>query len=615
MKMVSSMSDPSAIASANDGGEATGPVAWVTGGQVYVRHEPGGPYPVLKPGPGVELYVNGRRCGDPALVTMADSVEVRGVDETVAGKWELNVSDDGMAAALRVSPRIVTRRTIRDLPPSPILELVAEESREYLPPASLEQILEAMQQHGIVFGIDEAACREMARCADERELTVARGVPPEAGVDGRVEILFWPEARRPLSKTNEHDRVDFRERFQFTSIEPGTVLARKVPPTPGKPGRDVFGRLVPPPPARSMEIVVGKGVVLSADGMEAVAVRSGRPVAGRQGEGVYLAVREVLAVDHDVGIESGNVAFRGDVHITGNVLEGMMVRAGGHVIIRGYVAGATVRAGGGVLISGNVFSSQVTAGGASSAAREVASVLRNIQSRLGDLLAATDQVQRHPAFRQADLRDGPGPLLRLLLERKFRDLPSLVRVLGQAVKLLPPEMWDEELSGLCRQLEIALVFSPMTVRDVSSLRLLAAAARDMEAEFGPHDGEGTDLVVGYALNSTLASAGAVRVVGSGCYNTRILAGAGVVIVGSCRGGEVEAGGDVVVGELGSQAGVKTSVRVPPGSKVTVRLVWEHVQVQVGHQAHRFDRQARNVRLALDREGKLRLSRVRRLAAW
>ncbi|MGE5588364.1 MAG: hypothetical protein ACM3ZO_09165 [Clostridia bacterium] len=96
-------------------------MAWVTEGQVYVRHEPGGPYPVLKPGPGVELYVNGRRSDDPALVTIADSVEVRGADETVAGKMELKVSDDGMVATRRIRPRIVARRTIRDLPPSHIL--------------------------------------------------------------------------------------------------------------------------------------------------------------------------------------------------------------------------------------------------------------------------------------------------------------------------------------------------------------------------------------------------------------------------------------------------------------------------------------------------------------
>lgn len=584
------------------------PLAWVSGGLVHVRHRPGGPYPVLKPGPYIELYVNGRRSTGPIAVTMADSIEVRVPEERSAGHWEVEVRNGGLEAVVKIKPHVFVKRELAPMPPAAVLQLAVRESRECLPPASLEDILEALSRYGIVYGVDRQACQDAAQCTEEREITIARGIPPRPGEPGRVEFLFSLEDRIPV-RPGEEEQVDFRQRFYFTSVEPGVVLARKIPPVPGEPGQDVFGNLLLPPAPQDVELAAGNGVRLSPDGMEAIAVCAGRPVAQRKGRQVRLAILEVLEIAGDVALESGNITFQGDVRIAGNVMEGMTVKAGGYVHIGGYVAGATVQAGGPLFISGNVLSSLVVAGGAFALAREIAPVLANLRSRLEELLAAIDQVQQHPAYRQADLRGGPGPLLRLLLEGKFRDLPSLVRMLQKAIRSLPAELQSDKLAALCREMEAALIHAPLAVKSRDTLRLLAEACADMEAEFTPPPAEAVDLVIRYALNSTLASTGCVKVMGVGCYNTRIQAGSEVLVVRSYRGGEIDAGGNVRIGELGSKAGVKTSVKVPARATVTLGLAWENTRVQVGDRAYYFDRKERNVRLYLDKHGELQLTYI------
>ncbi|TDA65537.1 MAG: DUF342 domain-containing protein [Clostridia bacterium] len=603
------MPEPVAVSTAVENTDQMGqPLAWVSGGRVYVRHRPGGPYPLLKPGPYIELYVNGKLSTGPTHVTMADSIEVRAPEERSAGHWEVEVRNRGLEAVIKIKPHVLVKRELTPMPPAAVLQLAVRESRECLPPASLEDILEALSRYGIVYGVDRQACEEAAQCTEEREITIARGTPPRPGDPGTVELFFSLEDRTPV-RPGEEEQVDFRQRFYFTSVEAGVVLARKIPPVPGDPGHDVFGNVLPPPATKDVELAAGNGVRLSPDGMEAIAMCAGRPVAQRKGRQVRLAILEVLEVAGDVALESGNITFQGDVRIAGNVMERMTVQAGGYVHIGGYVAGATVQAGGPLSISGNVLSSLVVAGGASALTQEIAPVFGNLRRRLEELLAAIDQVQQHPAFRQADLQGDPGPLLRLLLEGKFRDLPSLVRGLQKAIRPLPAELQSDKLAALCRQMETALIHAPLAVKSRDTLRLLAEACADMEAEFTPPSADAADLVVRYALNSTLASTGCVKVMGAGCYNTRIQAGSEVLVVRSYRGGEIEAGSNVRIGELGSKAGVKTSVKVPARATVTLDLAWENTRVQVGDRAHHFDRQERNVRLYLDKDGELRLTYI------
>jgi len=87
--------------------------------------------------------------------------------------------------------------------------------------------------------------------------------------------------RIPVEKSPD-GTVNFRERFHYTAVEAGEVLARKHPAGTGHYGNDVFGNKVPPPEPLQAELIAGQGCVISDDGIEAIAVIPAVPLPGEK---------------------------------------------------------------------------------------------------------------------------------------------------------------------------------------------------------------------------------------------------------------------------------------------------------------------------------------------
>ena len=501
-----------------------GPYAFVEQGRLVVRHGPEGPYPVVAPCPGVRLIVNGQERTEPTPISIKDVVRLETVEERREGEWSVTISSDGLQAVLRTRPAVVVHRELPDLPPAKILQLAVVEREERVPPLTWDELMQELSRLGINYGIDWEACSRGVTSRAEEELVIARGVPPEPGKDGRVELLFPPDSKVPVVSGEDDERVDFRQRYVFVSVEPGQVLAVKHPPEPGRPGTGVKGEAIPPPSPREFTLCVGEGAVLTEDGARAVAARAGRPVAAHLGDSVKVSVLAELVHDGDVDLATGNIVFRGDVVITGNVGEGMAVEAGGNVRVAGLVSGARVLATGSVVVHGNILSSVIVAGGPRAFLEGVLPHVRALAVGLQDMAAAIRQLLGHPAFKQDDLKATIGPLVKLLLEAKFRHLPAAANAFKKQLEAMPPGMAAEGLEEFAAQVERALVRAPLAVREIGELEALARAAKEWEQALAPPPSEESDVVVSSVHNSTIVATGDVRVVGSGCYNSRIRAG-------------------------------------------------------------------------------------------
>lgn len=582
------------------------PLAWVENGRVRVTHPPGGPYPVLVPADGVELLVNGTLREGPTPVKQGDVIEIRPLVAQSPGSWRLEVAPDGLAAKLSVRPQVAYRRKIPDLPPAAELKIVPQTRELASPPLTLEELLEELRRRGICHGIDWCACKRATSAAEEGKFVVARATPPVPGEPARLEILF-PEAEKVPVVVGPEEQADFRRRFTYTSVSPGTVLARKIPPKAGLPGRDIYGGALLPPEPPDFKLEAGPGVMLDEGGLEARACLAGRPYVQRGRGTVRVGIMPVLEHEGDVDLTCGSITFQGDVRVGGSVQEGMAVKATGRVEIFGDVSSATVEAGGSVLIGGNVLSAVVIAGGRAALFREITALLENLYREVSGLVCAAEQVMANPAFKTADLKAGIGPLVCLLLEGKFQNLPALVRALGTSIGDLPPETVPEELTVLWRKLESLFLLAPLRIREGRDLRELAARIGDFVRRAAEDTGaSGGEIVVRYALGSTMAATGSIRVLGAGCYNSTVRAGKDVFIRGVCRGGEVRAQGEVTVGELGSPAGIMTRVLVSAGGRVRIGLARENALVQIGGSSYRFEREERGVELRLGKEGRVEL---------
>lgn len=608
MKEEITRGSPTATASAVDNafpdGEAVGPYAFVKQGRLVARHLPEGPYPVVVPCPGVRLIVNGREYTQPTPVSMQDTVLLEAVNEGREGEWSLTISSDGLQAILRISPAVVIHREVAELPAAKILQLALVEREERLPPLTWDKLLQELSRLGINYGVDWEACSHGVTSCDEEEVVIARGIPAEPGEDGRVELLFPSNSKVPVL-AGEDEAVDFRERYVFTSVEAGGILAVKHPPGPGRPGTSVKGEIIVPPSPRDFILSVGEGAVLTRDGERAVAARAGRPVASRSRNLVKVSVLPELVHAGDVDIASGNIVFTGDILIAGNVAEGMAVEAGGNVRVGGLVSGARVQATGSILIRGNILASVVAAGGAPAFLQGIQPQVHALAVGLQEMTMAIRQLLGHPAFKQGDLKHGIGPLVKLLLEGKFRHLPAAANTFKKQVETIPPGLADEDLEEFIREVERALVRSPLAVRDLQEVETLARRAAEWEQAFASPPSAESDVVASSVLNSTVIATGDVRVVGSGCYNSRIQAGKKVTVSGVFRGGKIQAGGDVHVGEIGSRGGVTTRVVAGPAAVVTVGYAFENASIAVGDRVYRFDREEKGIRLWLDKEGNLR----------
>jgi len=262
-------------------------------------------------------------------------------EAVVDGRAEVTVSRDKMQAELTVFPPSSGGRWV-----------------------TFEEAIRLLREHGVIVGIDEGAVRRAIALESPRApIVVARGESPVNGENGRIEYGFAVDraAGRPIEM--ENGRVDFHNLSIVESVVTGQVLATRVPPTEGEPGRTVTGETIKPKPGRPVSILAGVNTELVENGAKLVATADGQAVLAANGR---LNVYPVYEIKGDVDFSTGNIDFIGSVVVRGNVAHGFTIKAGNDVTIDGHVDSATIEAGRNIVIKGGVQGrgkGRITAGG------------------------------------------------------------------------------------------------------------------------------------------------------------------------------------------------------------------------------------------------------------
>lgn len=194
--------------------------------------------------------------------------------------------------------------------------------------------------HGICSdAIATALAQARALAEPVQDVVVAKGTVPEPGKDARIEFYF---GRGPLagSITKDGDRIDYHERGFLQSVNKGDLLARKIPATPGEPGRDVYGRTILPKPGKDVLLAAATAAVLSEDGLECRAASDGAAVVIGPGK---VGVIEKYTVPGDVDLHTGNLEMKGALVIQGWVRAGFHVHATGDLMIGGGVEPSVIK--------------------------------------------------------------------------------------------------------------------------------------------------------------------------------------------------------------------------------------------------------------------------------
>lgn len=231
-------------------------------------------------------------------------------------------------------------------------------------PASIEDVLQALADAGVVFGIDEAALAQACAAGQVEHLAIANGAAPENGRDTAFEVLL-PQTADRAPKLDANGLIDYREHGGITVVKPGELLMRRVPPTPGVAGHTVRGRELPPRAGVDEPFApqLAGAQVASDDPNLLKAAVTGQPVLVSHG----VTVEPLLRVK-EVNLGTGNIYFDGTVQVDGEVMHGMKVQASGDIVVGGTVDGGLLEAGGDIRIHGGVIAmARVQAKGAVSA--------------------------------------------------------------------------------------------------------------------------------------------------------------------------------------------------------------------------------------------------------
>lgn len=578
--------------------------AWIRDGAIFCKETPTH-YPTITPKKGITLYKNGEIVKRTTVISEKDQLKVDLNNELKETTWSVELDDTKMVATLHIRPGYKRIRTLVDQEPSQHIKLEFAETEEIINHLQISSVVEKIQELGIKTGIRKM---EVLRACEAREpgvFEIARGVEPQQGQDGWLELKVNTELLKNEPKVLENGKVDFREIQTIPNVDAGQVIAMVHPPAAGKPGMTVTGETVPPPPTKELVVQTRKGADLIEDGMKIVALDSGRPHIEYQGNVVRVSVMPRLYHAADVDLASGNLRFMGDIEVQGNVEEGMAVEALGDVLIHGLSNRATITSGNRILIQGSVINSQLTAGKSNLLLVEMGQLLGKIADQLEGLSLAIQELYLSAAFKTSDIsKMGLSSLIRILLERKFSTLPKLVKELAdKAAKADQEQMLEDDFKEVVAELSNGfLKFLPTQIRgqeDLSALIQLVKALYEWSQTPPEPD---ASITISYALNSEIYCSGDVNVIDQGCINSKIHSGGRLQISGMVRGGQVYAALGAEIGEAGTPGGMSTRIHVPPGQTIRIKHVMEGTYLQIGNKTHQFLMADYDVIARIDREG-------------
>lgn len=217
---------------------------------------------------------------------------------------------------------------------------------------TLQEVLAYLKSQNIVYGLRKEAIEKIVagQCYD-REILVARGKKPVAGVDGYFEFHFEVAPKtKPIILGD--GSVDYNTLGQIELVDQDQPLATYHKAVPPVAGQNVHGKPLSVPAAREKRPLSGKGFYMDEEQMRYYASYEGS-VSFKAGR---LEVEPVYVIRRDVEATTGDVFFKGDILVQGNVSANAVIHATGSITVNGNVEMASLIAGTDVILKNGMSS-------------------------------------------------------------------------------------------------------------------------------------------------------------------------------------------------------------------------------------------------------------------
>lgn len=219
---------------------------------------------------------------------------------------------------------------------------------------TIQDVIRELTFVGVRVGIIQEKIAEIIeKSFFNEEILIAKGTQPEDGKDGEYSYHFNTECNNK-PEVRIDGTVDYRSVHAIEVVEEGQVIATYTEPTPGVNGMTIKGELINAKMGRPLPPLVGRGFERSEDNLTYTATMSGKiEILNNR-----IQISNVYEIYGDVDMKTGNVDFRGDVIVHGNVVAGSTVKATGSITIDGTAEACYVEAGKDIILRGGMLGAQ-----------------------------------------------------------------------------------------------------------------------------------------------------------------------------------------------------------------------------------------------------------------
>lgn len=561
----------------------------------------GEPYPTVEVDEGIVLCVNGEVQHESVTIRPDDIVTLEVLDEGIPPHFSIQLTEQDMIALLTFTPGEKITRTLADTKFTQNLKVIPQEETAYYNDLDPQEIVEQLKKMGVQQGIVFSEINQVVNAEKPCEFIVARGVSPVEGNDGSLEVAVGGDEFDPAGL----ERIDYREMNKIANSQKGDVIATHILPVEGTAGWNLRGKTIPVSPVRDITIRLGENVELVGD--QIISQISGNPSIKWHDRIVKVDVNPVYHHPEDVDLESGNIRSEGDVRIAGNVRSSMFVGATGSIHIGGAVRHATVEALKSVVIQNNVLSSMITVGQQRTVENEYFNRLEQLVKLLKQIKTAIEQVLVIRGTPKDELASAEiKQLVYLLLEEKYSNFAKLNKDFIQFIRENENAL-TEEWRAIADQFHV--IFAAPTHEETLLMNHLYEVIHEATALVDAYRIEAStkeQLVVPYAVNSTLYSSGDIQVVADGVFQCKLTAENNITVKGVCRGGEVIAQNHITLDETGSESPVKTLIQTSSTGWIKIGKAYAGTEIQIGNRRYSFMKDGYDIHARLNKDGELLL---------
>ncbi|MDN4607706.1 FapA family protein [Sporosarcina highlanderae] len=577
--------------------------AWIKDGKIYCKTAEGA-QPKLTIPPNFTLFINGEETKDTTIsLSEENDYELKSEITVKETQWKVSLTSDMLEAKLTVKPGYRAKFSVLDSEPKQHLVPSVVETKEFQNSLELSDIVVEMGLQGVKIGFHHD---EMVKATQTNELKpqtfiIARGTPAKNGENGWLEVLVNTKIEKGI-KVNEDGRVDFREIKSIPYVEEGDILAIIHPPTSGEVGCSVRNEPIPCDPTYPVKVHLGNGVIINGD--KIISTQCGRPFIEQTGQLVRAALIRKLTHHGNVDLSSGNIRFRGDVEVVGEVTDNMVVEAFGDVVIHKSMNNATITTTGCVTTHSNCNGTIITAGEKDFMEKDLIDQFSGIVSTTEKIMALLSIVMNSPAFQNSSFRNNIQAITNSLIHNKFPDFLDQVQEFCSSIKNKEHSLLNDEWIQICNSLERYFLSLIVVPNYLECLLGLQVDMKNIAQERLETISTESFINIPKAMNCNLYCNGDVFITDKGCINTNIQSGGQVHINNNFRGGKIVGEKGISVGIAGSLNSSLTLLSVPENQTIRIRRAMEGVVLRIGKFSYQFTETVYNVRAYMDRNGEL-----------